>query len=259
MFEVHYFPIRILCFDRKSTSIAQNLGWLPGARYHEIRHVRKQTSVGLIDVNWKNYNFDKHLKAIQLKRPLLTVAQDIVRPDQVEMVLRQAKLLSKYVSFVVVVPKIRGIVKMFLSNLNSKFVAGYSIPTGYGGTTVPIEEFIGHPVHLLGGRPDVQRALAQKLEVISIDSNRLTLDASYGDSFDGETFRPNAKGGLYNCISDSIVNINRLWLGYKPKLPQSTRRKVIRWLNKHQLREIQRTTRTKPNLQSLESRNTSSS
>lgn len=248
MFEVHYFPIRVLCFDRTSTSIAEKHGWLPGARYHEIRHVRNQAAVGLIDVNWRHYNFEKHLEAVKQKRPLLTVAQDIEKHDQVETVLRQAQLLGKYVSFVIIVPKIRSIVKVFSCSLGTKFVAGYSIPTRYGGTAVPIKEFIGHPVHLLGGRPDVQRDFAKKLKVMSIDSNRLTLDARYGDSFDGETFRPNAKGGLYNCISDSIVNINKLWFGYKPKLPQLTRRKVIQWLNKHHLRETQRLTRTQPNL-----------
>ncbi len=236
MYETRFFPVRILCFDHKSTSIAARFGWLPGARYQEFRHVRHNRAVGLIDVNWRKYDFARHLTAVRHKRPLLTVVRDIERRSQVGAVLDQAQILAKYVPFIVVVPKVGGVVEPFADKLGSALVLGYSVPTKYGRTSVPIREFLGQPVHLLGGRPDAQRHLAEKLQVISIDSNRLTLDARYGDSFDGEIFRPNEKGGLYNCIKDSIRNINRLWLSYKPKVSALSRLKVNRWLDRHHLR-----------------------
>jgi hypothetical protein len=87
------------------------------------------------------------------------------------------------------------------------------VPTKYGGTAVSIESF-DRPVHLLGGRPDVQRNIAEKLKVYSMDCNRFTFDARFGDYFDGETFRPHPIGGYDTCLTDSIKNINALWQDY---------------------------------------------
>jgi len=95
------------------------------------------------------------------------------------------------------------------------FTLGYSVPTRYGGTTLPPEVF-RRPVHLLGGRPDVQRRLADRMHVISIDCNRFTLDAMFGDYFDGSIFRPHPSGGYHVCLKDSIENINTLWNNYVP-------------------------------------------
>jgi hypothetical protein len=95
------------------------------------------------------------------------------------------------------------------------FLLGFSVPTKYGGTAIPMTAF-RRPVHLLGGRPDVQRRLGSVLPVVSLDCNRFTLDASFGDYFDGECFRPHPKGGYDRCIDASIRNINELWLDYEP-------------------------------------------
>jgi hypothetical protein len=52
------------------------------------------------------------------------------------------------------------------------------------------------------------------MPVFSIDVNRFTLDAAFGDYFDGNFFRPHPMGGYKNCLTDSIKNITDLWLGY---------------------------------------------
>jgi hypothetical protein len=67
---------------------------------------------------------------------------------------------------------------------------------------------------LLGGRPDIQRKLAEEMKVISLDCNRFTYDARFGDYFDGEIFRPHPSGGYERCLRDSIKNINLLWEDY---------------------------------------------
>jgi catechol 2,3-dioxygenase-like lactoylglutathione lyase family enzyme len=87
---------------------------------------------------------------------------------------------------------------------------GLELSNGPEGTLVVPKR----PVHLLGGRPDVQRRLAELMPVVSMDCNRFTLDAAYGDYFDGETFRPHPVGGYDRCLRDSIKNINKLWRGY---------------------------------------------
>jgi uncharacterized protein DUF6610 len=97
-----------------------------------------------------------------------------------------------------------------------EYLLGYSVPTKYGGTTIHPKWF-RRGVHLLGGRPDVQRQLARLMRVVSIDCNRFTFDARFGDYFDGEIFRPHPTGGYVNCLADSIQNINAIWKAYSPK------------------------------------------
>ena len=46
---------------------------------------------------------------------------------------------------------------------------------------------------------------------VSRDCNRFTLDAKFGDYFDGFMFRPHPTGGYLRCIEDSLVRINSLW------------------------------------------------
>lgn len=45
------------------------------------------------------------------------------------------------------------------------------VPTAFGGTQVPVWEFSGWPVHLLGGSPQEQRKLAQYINAVSADGN----------------------------------------------------------------------------------------
>lgn len=55
---------------------------------------------------------------------------------------------------------------------------GYSVPTKFSGTPVPLWEFKGWPVHLLGGSPKTQFRLAYYLDVVSVDGNMHSLMAT---------------------------------------------------------------------------------
>jgi GNAT superfamily N-acetyltransferase len=48
---------------------------------------------------------------------------------------------------------------------------GYSVPTSFAGTEVPVWEFSRWPIHLLGGSPSNQLKLARYLDVRSADGN----------------------------------------------------------------------------------------
>ncbi len=149
-------------------------------------------------------------------RPLLTIARDIEKVDTLPRILYEAEQLSKICPYVVLVPKDPALSALIDTEIPEHYVLGYSVPTRYGGTVIPPEMFT-RPTHLLGGRPDVQRALAAKIPVVSFDCNRFTLDAAFGDYFDGEIFRPHPLGGYENCIRDSLRNITKLWGSYEPK------------------------------------------
>jgi hypothetical protein len=113
----------------------------------------------------------------------------------------------------VLVPKDPLLASRF-AELPKEFLLGYSVPSRYGATRISPEAF-DRPVHLLGGRPDIQRRLAHQMPVFSIDANRFTLDAAFGDYFDGETFRPHPEGGYHKCLTDSVKNITALWTNYR--------------------------------------------
>jgi hypothetical protein len=168
---------------------------MPGARYTNLRDVRGLERIGFIDVDWRNYSFKHHLEAIKAAKPLMTVAQDVNDVAALPRILDEALELKLHCEYVVIVPKHPSLQDKLDTAIPEEFVLGYSVPTRYGGTRIPARSF-KRPVHLLGGRPDVQRRIADLMPVVSVDCNRFTLDAAYGDYFDGETFRPHPTGGM---------------------------------------------------------------
>ena len=206
-------PVRFVTHSHKVAAMARRYGWQPGARYTNLRDVRRFSEIGFLDIDWKNYNFKMHLEAAKTTEPFMTVAQDIENRRDLPRVIDQAWELLLYSRHVVIVPKDARLADEIEAVIPEEFILGYSVPTKYGKTSICPKRF-KRPVHLLGGRPDVQRKLAESMNVFSFDCNRFTLDATYGDYFDGETFRPHPIGGYERCVTDSIKNINSLWQGY---------------------------------------------
>jgi hypothetical protein len=207
--------LRFTTHGRGSLIRALAAGWHAGARYTNLRDVKGLPfeGRGFLDIDWKRYDFDRHLHAAQATRPLMTVARDVVHLRQLKAVLHEAEQLSKHAKFVIIVPKAPGFAGRIEKLVPREFVLGFSVPTRYGGTKLAPSEF-SRPVHLLGGRPDVQRRLAELMPVVSLDCNRFTLDATFGDYFDGEIFRPHPVGGYFQCLDDSLNNISNLWSTY---------------------------------------------
>lgn len=209
-------PLRFLCHGKPTLKIAARFGWLPGARYTNLRDIRGFERIGMIDIEWTKYDFKKHLQAVKDTRPLLTVAQDVERSRNLQRVLDQAWELSLWCQRVVIVPKAPSLAENLLELIPKRFTLGYSVPTKCGSTRIALKCFGRRSVHLLGGRPDVQFELSKVLNVSSFDGNRFTLDAGYGDYFRRDRFVPHPTGGYYECIRSSLTEINRLWK--KPSL-----------------------------------------
>jgi len=205
---------RFVCHSRQVLDVAKRFGWRPAARYTNLRDVRHAAEIAFLDIDWRNYNFIRHLEVAAATRPFMTVARDILEASQLQIIVGEAERLAKFARYVIIVPKARGLAKRF-ATIPAEFLLGYSVPTRYGGTSLPIALF-NRPVHLLGGRPDVQRRLADRIPVFSVDCNRFTLDAAFGDYFDGRIFRPHPTGGYVKCLAESLRNMNRLWRGYEP-------------------------------------------
>lgn len=205
--------IKIVNHSKTAIEVAIKHGWYVGARYTNLRDIKSFKNITFIDIDWKNYNFEKHLEVIKKVKPLMTVARDIENISDLESILKEAKILSNYCKYVIIVPKAKELIDQ-INLIPSKYILGYSVPSKYGKTEIPPKYFKNRKVHLLGGRPDVQRNLAKIMNVVSVDCNRFTLDAKYGDYFVGDKFIPHAKGGYVNCLNDSILNINKIWEDY---------------------------------------------
>jgi len=206
---------KYVAHSQKVLELAIRHGWRPGARYTNLRDIKNISfrGVGFLDIDWKNYSFEKHLRAAEIAMPFITVAEDVINREDPQRILRQADLLKKYANNVIIVPKDIRLSDEINTEIPDHFILGYSVPTRYGGTRIDPRRF-ERPVHLLGGRPDAQRKLADLMPVCSIDCNRFTIDAKFGDYFDGQTFRPHPEGGYDNCLTSSLENIDRLWMDY---------------------------------------------
>lgn len=209
-------PIKFVAHSKRVIDLASKHGWRPGARYTNTRDVRHTsfTGIGFLDIHWKRYDLSRHLAAAERLRPFMTVARDIESISQLDDILREAEALRKFATHVVLVPKDPNLHGRFDELLPRHFVLGFSVPTRYGATPLAPENF-NRPVHLLGGRPDTQIQHARRMPVASVDCNRFTLDAAFGDYFDGEIFRPHPDGGYERCLSESIRNITKGWIGYE--------------------------------------------
>ncbi|MEO1333710.1 MAG: DUF6610 family protein [Myxococcota bacterium] len=222
------YPFRVICFGPPVASLALRYRWWRGARYTELRHIRRARRIGLIDIPWKRYDFDYHLRAVRRYRPRMTVLRDIERGVRIDSILRQAEQLGKHAGVLIAVPKRRGAIEQLERVGLPNLILGYSVPTRHGGTQLPTSAFSGWPVHLLGGHPRVQRKLAEKLDVVSLDCNRLSIDAAFGDTFDGHTFRPGINEGYVACAAGSMRAINRTWRDYDGHIAH--RRWLRKWL-----------------------------
>ena len=214
---------KFICHGHPVQQIARKHGWLPGARYTNIRDIRRIGKLFFLDIDWEHYDFEYHLSIAKEWNPYLTVARDITRDSDLEHVIREAENLFRYCKNVAIVPKAPSMAPFMEKEIPRKFIFGYSVPSKYGETKIDPLNF-RRPVHLLGGRPDRQFEIAKNLNVVSFDCNRFALDAAFGDYFDGERFRPHPLGGYDICLKDSLRNINKLWRGYKKQeiLPTGT-------------------------------------
>jgi len=205
--------IKIINHSKRALEIALKHGWHVGARYTNLRDIKTFTNITFIDIDWKNYCFEKHLEVVKYIRPKMTVARDVEDFKELNAILLEAEILQKCCEHIIIVPKAIELIDK-LDIIPEKYILGYSVPSKYGKTTIPPDKFKSRKVHLLGGRSDTQRKLANIMNVISADCNRFTLDAQFGDYFIGSKFVPHHKGGYENCLNDSILNINKLWEDY---------------------------------------------
>ncbi len=163
-------PALIYCADGNPTfaRAAVAAGFLYGARLPNTVYQR----VYFADQDWKSPDRAAYMRALSEHRPEVATVLDWERGGQLPEVLSWAEEAAQHARRVVIIPKVAGLLGAIPERVGeAEVVLGYSVPTKYGGSCVPLWEFGRRPVHLLGGSPQRQMSLAPYLNVVSADGN----------------------------------------------------------------------------------------
>lgn len=165
------------------TAYAGRKGYLRGARLDKAgQYANHGVAVDFLDMDWNNPDPEGLLAAAKSHRPRYVVAGDYLREeDNTERVNDRARRLREYADNVIVVPKSPG----DFAHVPEWCVVGYSVPTEYGGTDIPLREYLSLPnqIHVLGGTPHRQFDVVSQLwldNVCSIDGNSIHKAATIG-------------------------------------------------------------------------------
>jgi hypothetical protein len=224
--------------NEKLDQYAIMVGMIYGARLPIKRDLPFE--IHFADQDWKNPDLDKYVAELKQKKPkdksvmYTATVLDWEREDQRSEVFEWLDEVSKVVDRVIVIPKLPGIIDSIPCVYNGKpIVLGYSVPTKYGATTVDIAEFVGRPVHLLGGDPQKQLELYDRMDVVSVDCNYTAMKATNFCEFwtnkrDGEVYNDetpytrkwmavkdvigrNKEDSIYTAFFLSCINVVSAW------------------------------------------------
>lgn len=166
----------VYCADgnRRLADIAVAAGYaygsqLPKTTYHPL---------WFADQDWRAPNRVAYMTALAQHRPVTATVLDWERDEQLAEVLDWAEEAAQYVERVVIIPKVVGSVARIPRRINNAdVVLGYSVPSRFSGSSVPLWELAGWPVHLLGGSPSRQMQCWHHLtpiaDVVSVDGNMM--------------------------------------------------------------------------------------
>ncbi len=198
--------------NTRLATIAIEEGFLYGGRSDDIR--RKLRCDGLIDINWKNYDWDRHVKLVKEHRPKYAVVPDITRVRQLDITLELAQELAQYCEHIIVVPKVPDVI----GYIPKQYIIGVSIPTSYAGFVPNMSELTYRTVHLLGGTPRQQRDYWKHYQqtnivVTSVDTNSHSKASDFGSYWDGTKWCDAERKGIgkYGAFRKSCQGIMRMW------------------------------------------------
>jgi hypothetical protein len=163
-------PTLIYCAggNRRFAEIAITAGFKYGAQLPDTIYFDPY----FVDQNWKKPNRAAYMDCLKKYHPTMASVMDWERPEQLAEVLEWAEEAAQFIDVVMIIPKVHGGVEKLPRMIGGKrVILGFSVPTKFGGTDLFLSEFIGWPVHLLGGNPGKQMKLAQYMNVASVDGN----------------------------------------------------------------------------------------
>ena len=177
--------------------LARNLGWgwgLISARAGNQQRLMPQLGYHPIfmDNEWHGYDHKQHVESIAHFHPKYATTRDLLTKEQaaeagvewysLDQTLEMAAEVAEHCDNVIIIPKYECLDRIPREINGTRVVLGFSVPSSYGGTKVPLEQFRGWPVHLLGGSWKSQRGALDVLgdDVVSLDNNHLQVLSQYG-------------------------------------------------------------------------------
>jgi hypothetical protein len=183
-----------------SCCLAVRAGWKYGVRSGDVEIDGKgicplvphspRHKVVFVDNDFHDYDHEHHAAVVKLTRPKYATVRDIMSEAQCkkegmefysfERIMDWAAELEEHTENVIVIPKYD-----CLDKIPERYMLGYSVPTRYGGTPLPVSAFNGRRVHLLGGSWKAQLAHMTELgdDVVSLDNNEINIIASRWGQF----------------------------------------------------------------------------
>lgn len=202
------------------TQIAYEVGYLLGIRSDRADY---GFPISFVDIDYKRPDWTLHLSVVRRHRPKYATVPDLseecVSEHDVVRTVMQAEQLRDYCEVVLVIPKLAGQIAL----LPEGIALGYSVPSLYGGVrSIPIWEFAGRTVHLLGGSPHAQmklyRYLASDGLVGSADGNMAQkMAVKYAKYWDAgrwvkhPEYRQGVEDLYLDCWQRSCQNIQKVW------------------------------------------------
>jgi hypothetical protein len=194
---------------------------LPNTVYHPVYFA---------DQNWKTPNRGEYMAALEQHAPQLATVLDWERESQFDEVMEWANEAARYAGEVLIIPKVMSSIDRIPETIAGKPVRlAFSVPTRFGGTSVPVWEFKRRPVHLLGGNPHAQKEHAAYMNVVSADGNYAQKMATRWNQFYAngaatyckdrywarvnEIYPHMEQDAIYFAFELSCINIKAMWLG----------------------------------------------
>lgn len=223
-------PLLIYCAGggRQFNALAGKWGLLLGAQLPSTVY----SPIYFADQNFKNPNLDKYVAEIEKHKPKMATILDWDSNSTLDTTMEWANAVSAVLpedGVLIIIPKLSGTIPLIPEFVNGRrVVLGYSVPTKYGGTTVPVNEFGDRPVHLLGGSPQKQLDIAHALNAESLDNNYIQKMATLNCAFthipaNGARNKrfPMLRELGYNIKKDapyfafelSLMNLIAMWIG----------------------------------------------
>lgn len=206
--------------NRGYARLAQRVGYELGARLPDTVY----GPLRFADQDWKKGSAGRgpYMAALAQHRPATASVLDWERWDQRDEVLAWAEEAAQHVTdAVIIIPKVVGGIESLPRTIGGKrVILGYSVPTRHGATDVPLWEFAGWPLHILGGSPrdQMQTALHHQGEVVQADGNMLHMAAGRGTYWQRGKWRNDGAHVTPTSFAlvRSLINVRREWQRIAP-------------------------------------------
>jgi hypothetical protein len=204
--------------NRAAASVARECGWDVGSRSDKVIYDEARP-LALLDIHWTRYDWRSHLAVASAEHPWMAAVPDLESHAHLRQCMEQAEDLAPHCTRLMLIPKAYDAIDLIPEVVGgTSVVLGYSVPTTYGGTSVPLWEFGQRPVHLLGGSPRAQKAVARYLNVVSLDGNmawkiasRFTRSYAADGSHGGQDGQSIESGAPMEALRKSLMNLREFW------------------------------------------------